>query len=372
MSDPSHAPAAPALPFGEAGAEPAARRAAEALEAGRVVAIPTETVYGLAARADDASALARLRAIKTRGQGQALTWHVGRVAALDSFPRVSPMARRLAQRYWPGPVTLVLPGVPDGLAGIAQDGWTGARLPAHAGTARLLAQLPFPVAATSANRRGAPPLNSAVEIAREFAGEVDCVLDSGAPRLAEPSLVLRVGPGHFELLRAGLVDLEALRACAGLRIWFVCTGNTCRSPMAALLARRALSERLEVDDARLYEFGFEVDSAGVAAGYDAPISEHAARVLAELSPSLGAAARAHRAQPAIAEPLARADRVYALTRGHLEVLRSMLPPDRARQAELLDPDGGDVPDPIGSNLSEYRRCRDHLAELIGRRLDEWC
>jgi len=381
MSDSSRAAQVAVLPWGEPAGlgvnqpRPPSReeraRAAAVLEAGGVVALPTETVYGLAVRGDQAQALARLRAIKSRDAAQALTWHIGTLRALERLPRVSPMARRLAERYWPGPLTLVLPGVPRGLEGAAQDDWIGVRLPAQLCSASFLADLPFPVVASSANRRGSPALAGAAAIAAEFAGELDLVLDGGAPRLGEPSLVLKLGPGHFEILRPGLIDLHKLRETAGLRICFVCTGNTCRSPMAAALARHFLSRRLGIRAQRLGEFGFELSSAGVAASFDTPIARNAAEVLDELDAELGRDARTHSAQPAIPEEMARADRVYALTQTHLEVLRSMLPPDRTRHVELLDPDGGDVPDPIGSNLAEYRRCRDQLAQLVERRLDEW-
>ncbi|MEO6708673.1 MAG: L-threonylcarbamoyladenylate synthase [Planctomycetota bacterium] len=378
MNDSSQTAPAVVVPWGEPGGSgprvpsPAERdRAAASIAAGQVIAIPTETVYGLAARADMPEAVLRLRAIKSRDEAQALTWHIGSLVELERVGRVSPMARRLAERYWPGPLTLVIPGVPRGLESVAQNDWIGVRLPAHVTTADWLAHLPFPVVATSANRRGKPAIADAAAIAREFAGEVDLVLDGGTPRLAEPSLVLRVGPQHFEILRPGLIDLKRLRETAGSKLVFVCTGNTCRSPMAAALAEHALAKRLQIPPRRLGEFGFEISSAGVAASFGAPIAQNALDVLLELSPDMARGAREHRARAAIPEEIVGADRVYALTYGHLEVLRSMLPPGRAKHTELLDPDGGDVPDPVGLSLAEYRRCRDQLVEMIDRRLEEW-
>ncbi|HUR29286.1 MAG TPA: L-threonylcarbamoyladenylate synthase [Planctomycetota bacterium] len=381
MNDSSRTLPAAVVPWGEHSAAQAAEprspsaeeraRATQLLEAGRVLAIPTETVYGLAVRGDLPEAVARLRAIKSREATQALTWHIGKLSDVERVGRVSPMVLRLAERYWPGPLTLVIPGIPPGLQDAASDGWIGVRLPAHATTTAWLAELPFPVVATSANRRGKKPFADAASIAREFAGEVELVLDGGAPRLAEPSLVLRVGPKHFEILRSGLIDLKRLRETAGLRLMFVCTGNTCRSPMAATLAQHALAQRLQIPPRRLGDFGFTVSSAGVAANFGAPMAANAVEVLKELAPELARSAREHRAHAAIPEELVRADRVYALTASHLDVLRSMLPPGRVRHTDLLDPDGNDVPDPIGANVSEYRRCRDHLARIIDRRLDEW-
>jgi len=345
----------------------ARQRVRAALASGGVVALPTETVYGLAARADLPEALRRLRALKGRDADRALTWHVGERAALDRFPRPSPMARRLARRYWPGPLTLVLPGVPAGLEGAAQEGWTGVRLPAHEGTSRLLAALDFPVVATSANRAGEPPLSGADEIAARFGEGLALVLDGGVPRLGESSAVLRVGPGHFELLRPGLIDLDQLRQTAGLRIGFVCTGNTCRSPMAEGLARDLLARRLEVEPGRLAEFGFHLCSMGVLGGSGLPPSPHGVEVLA----ARGVDISGHASRPAVPQEIRELDLVLALTAGHLDSLRLLMPPGGTRHCELLDPEGGDVPDPIGGTRADYERTAERILRALERRLDDW-
>jgi protein-tyrosine phosphatase len=345
------------------------QRAAAALADGELVLIPTETVYGIAARADIPQAVARLRALKDRGAEEPLTWHIGALDALERLPRVAAMARRLIARYWPGPLTLVLPGVPRGLEAAAKDGWIGVRFPAQRSTAQLLAGLDFPVVATSANRRGAAPIADAAEAAQAFAGELDLVLDGGPPRLGEASAVLKVGPGHFELLRPGLLDLEALRAAAGISIAFVCTGNTCRSPMAEALARAALVQRLSAPGrpARLPDFGVSVTSMGVLAGPGMPVAEHAVATLA----ARGLDVSGQRSRGVVPEEIARMDRVYGLTHGHLEALRLLLPPGRSQHCELLDPDGGEVQDPIGGTRADYERCAEEIQRLVERRVDEW-
>ena len=345
----------------------ARQRARRALEEGGVVALPTETVYGLAARADRPEALERLRALKGSAAGRALTWHVGERAALERFPRPSPMARRLARRYWPGPLTLVLPGVPPGLEGAARDGWTGVRLPAHRTTAELLSALDFPVVATSANRAGEPPLEDAAAVARAFGDGLALVLDGGAPRLGEASAVLELGPGRFELLRPGLVDLNQLRQTAGLRIGFVCTGNTCRSPMAEGLARDLVARRLEVPPERLSEFGFEFCSMGVLGGSGLPPSDHGVETLA----CRGIDISDHRSSAAVPEELKRLDLVLALTAGHLDALRLLLPPGGTRHCELLDPEGVDVPDPIGGQRADYERTAERILAALRARVDDW-
>jgi L-threonylcarbamoyladenylate synthase len=343
------------------------QRVRELLASGALVALPTETVYGIAARADRAAPLEALRELKGRPAELGLSWHVGTRGALEQFPRVSPMALRLVERYWPGPLTLVLPGVPTGLERIAREGWTGVRLPAHAGTAGLLAELDFPVVLSSANLHGGPPCADAQRVAEDLGQGLALVLDGGASRLGESSSVLRVGPGRFELLRPGLHTLEQLRAAAGLRIAFVCTGNTCRSPMAEGLARKLLSERLACAPERLADFGFHLRSMGVFAAVGAAASPHAVSALGERGVDLGA----HSSHPATLEEVAAQDRVYCLTASHLDALRLLLPPAKAGHLTLLDPDGQDVVDPYGGTRYEYERCAARIEELLMRRLEEW-
>lgn len=341
------------------------RRVSDALARGALVAMPTETVYGVAVRADDAVAVKRLREAKGRAADSSLTWHVARREAIEAFEELRPLSRRLAERYWPGPLTLVLHAVPPGLEHVAKDGWTGVRLPAHEATREILTKLDFPVVMTSANRHGEEPLTEALAVAELFANELELVVDGGASRLREASGVLKLGAGHFELLREGLLPIADLRKTAGLSIGFVCTGNTCRSPMAEGLARSLLAERLGSDD--LAAFGFRVLSMGVFAGAGSPASEHAVEVLAGLKIDIGN----HTSQPAVPEIVRELDRVYALTQGHLSSLEKMLPPNRTRHLSLLDPHGDDVSDPIGGTLADYRHCAEKIQSALLRRLDDW-
>lgn len=343
------------------------RRVAAILERGGLVALPTETVYGIAARADSPAGLEALRQAKGRPADMALTWHVGAREALERYPSLSPMARRLVARYWPGPLTLVLPGVPTGLEAVARNDWTGVRFPAQPITAGILAALEFPVVLSSANRHGEAPLCDAAAIERAFGRDLEMVVDGGPSRLAEASCVLRLGPGHFDLLREGLFTGEQLRAVAGLRIGFVCTGNTCRSPMAEGLAKKLISERLAVTPARIAKFGFAVHSMGVFARPGDPASNNAIAVMRDAGVNLSK----HVSRAAQAEDVQGYDRIYCMTRNHLEAVVMSLPPGRDKNLQLLDPSGKDIADPMGGDRAQYRRAAEQIRACIEQRSVDW-
>ena len=261
----------------------------------------------------------------------------------------------------------MLRGVPAGVELVARDGWVGLRLPAHESTRALLDFCPLPIVMTSANSSGLPPLVEAPAVAETFDGQIDLVVDSGPARIGESSTVLRLGRGHFETLREGLISPDALRRAAALSIGFVCTGNTCRSPLAEGLARAVLGERLGVPPERIEDFGFEVRSAGVQAGAGSPVSSQTLEILSAEGIDLSA----HVSRPASPESIGVLDRIYGLTRSHVEALRALLPPSKARLVELLDPDGIDVPDPIGGTIEDYRACADRIRAAIRSRADDW-
>lgn len=342
-------------------------RARAVLEEGGVMALPTESVYGLAGRADRPATLTRIAQLTQRPVDLPYTWVIGRIEELDRFGRRSKLVERLTAKYWPGPLTLMLPGVPRGLEAIGFEGWTRVRLPAHRGTRGLLAALPFPVVLASTTARGSAEFVRAEDIASKLRGAIDWIYDGGPARLPEEASVLRVGPGHFELLRAGLFTIEQLRAVAGLRIALVCTGNTCRSPMAEGLAKALLAKALAVHSDELGDFGFEVRSMGVHASVGDSASKHAIAVLREH----GIEFSSHRARAAQAEQLSRFERIYCMTRSHRSALLATVPPGRQLPIELLDPESRDVPDPIGGDLDDYRRTAQVIENALNRRLEEW-
>lgn len=348
-------------------ARAALARPLAALSASEWIGWPSETLYGLATRADSSQALTQLRALAAAGVEERLTWLIASNSELERLAPVRPVVQRLVERYWPGPLTLSLRGRVREASSAESDGWTCVRRPAHAVAQALLEAAEVPIVSADGSVRGAPAVADAAGLLERFSEHVKCVVDAGPSKLREPPTILAVGPGRFELVREGIIDLAALRAAAGLRLGFVCTGNTCRSPMAEALARAALAKRLSVSPSQIGAFGFSVTSMGVYAAPGAPASAHSVGVLAERGLDLSE----HRSQAALPEQLARLDRVYALTSSHLEALTQLLPPGRSRHCMLLDPKGRDIADPIGGPRSEYAVVAAQIEEALALRLDEW-
>lgn len=181
--------------------------AARILESGGLVAVPTETVYGLAARADSAEAVAKIYAAKGRPDFNPLIVHVRDLAQAGHYAELSDTARTLAEAHWPGPLTLVLPRRSDaGLAAAVTAGLptVALRAPAHPVMQALLAAVDFPLAAPSANRSGFISPTCAAHVLASLDGRIDMVLDGG-PCLAgvESTIVAVRADGRIEELRPG-------------------------------------------------------------------------------------------------------------------------------------------------------------------------
>jgi L-threonylcarbamoyladenylate synthase len=198
--------------------------AAARLAAGELVAFPTETVYGLGANAADAAAVRRLYAAKGRPGSHPVIVHVADAAAMAHWARDVPdAARRLADAFWPGPLTLILaraPGVDDAVTG-GQDS-VGLRVPSHPVARALLAAFRdiggHGIAAPSANRFGHVSATTAQHVADDFGDAVALILDGGAAPVGIESTIVAFRDGAPMLLRPGGIDATAIEAVLGQRL----------------------------------------------------------------------------------------------------------------------------------------------------------
>jgi L-threonylcarbamoyladenylate synthase len=177
-----------------------------------VIAVPTDTFYALAANPFQEAALSRLFALKQRAPEKPVLLLVDGQTMLKQLAREIPhLARRLMEKFWPGPLTLVFPGQPQ-LPRLltAGTGTVGVRQPRHALTCRLITALGYPITGTSANRSGRPPLSRAAEVAREFGDEVDLILEAGECPGGQPSTIIDVSRVPPRLVRIGAVPAAEL------------------------------------------------------------------------------------------------------------------------------------------------------------------
>ena len=347
----------------------AAEEAARALRKGLLVGFATETVYGVAAVATIAETMDRLRELKSR-PARPFSVHLGRPADAGRYVRHMPdAAERLIHKAWPGPVTLL---VPTGghladpklrrRAGLYErlcfEDTVGLRCPDERVACEMLRRVWLPVVAPSANRAGEPSPRTAEQVLDSLDGQIDLLIDSGPTRLGLDSTIVRCDADGWSVVREGVFRAAAVERMLKRKVLFVCTGNTCRSPMAAGLARNLVAERLGCRPAELAGKGVEVLSAGVFAGDGLPATDEAVAAAAER----GADIAAHRSRKLTRQLIADADMVFCMTDSHVaETVR--LAPELSANVRKLEA-RGDLPDPIGGGPAVYRT----VAERIERAL----
>mgnify|MGYP001589977759 CR=1 FL=1 len=174
---------------------------------GGLVIVPTETVYGLAADAANPAALERLNRVKGRPPQKPYALQVTDATAARALaPDVPPAAARLMERFWPGPLTIVLP---------TSEGTVGIRVPEHPVARALLRRCGRPLAVPSANRSGAPAPMNAQDAMASLKGQYDGVLDAGPSTVGRESTVVSVNGEAVAILREGAIPTFAVRAAAG-------------------------------------------------------------------------------------------------------------------------------------------------------------
>ncbi|MCL2856478.1 MAG: L-threonylcarbamoyladenylate synthase [Oscillospiraceae bacterium] len=192
-------------------------KAAALLRQGEVAAIPTETVYGLAANALDERAVAKIFEVKGRPSDNPLIVHIAEVDELKELTsRLPDAALELARRFWPGPLTMVLPSssIVPALTRAGLDS-VGIRLPAHPVARKLIKAAGVPLAAPSANISGRPSPTSAAHCFEDLAGRVQVILDGGPCNIGVESTVVSLTDGAPRVLRPGAVTPEQIKAAAG-------------------------------------------------------------------------------------------------------------------------------------------------------------
>jgi protein-tyrosine phosphatase len=268
------------------------------------------------------------------------------------------------KKLWPGPVALQFDVTPARRTEVAKqvgvaeseiyaDGMIALRCPDHIVAADVLGRADVPVVVTAAGQS-----------ATEILDKVDLALDAGPTRFNKPSTMLKVKSDGYEIVRTGVYDERIIERLLRTTILFVCSGNTCRSPMAEALARAALAKKLNIAPDDLEQKGISIISAG---SFAMPGARAAVPAVEAVKP-FGGDLTKHRSRPLSVELIHQADVVYAMSRDHAAAVTALVP-SAAEKTMTLDPDG-DIDDPIGGNLELYQTLAGQMVQLIDKRLEK--
>ncbi|MEE2844783.1 MAG: L-threonylcarbamoyladenylate synthase [Planctomycetota bacterium] len=333
--------------------------AVDRLNAGQIVAFPTETVYGIAANSSDTDAVAKLFDVKSRSTGKPMSLAIGYDYSLDNYAQ-NPTAimHRLARRCWPGPLTMVIQAT-EQVAGLsnesrellAPNNWLGLRVPSNEILLSVLDQLDEPLVLTSANKSDQADATTAIEVAEQLDDNVQLILDGGPTKIGTPSTVIKVHNDYIEILRSGALTRDQIQAAMQLEIVIVCTGNTCRSPMAEMLLKNKMATANDIPIDQLVKHGIHICSAGIAANNGSPAADQAINVLGKQDLDL----TSHSSQPLSYMAANSADLILTLSHSHQQAIVNEWP-EFADKTSLLAHDGSSVSDPIGGSYEIYQQC----------------
>lgn len=330
--------------------------AVESLRSGHLIGIPDSTSYVLAAHADDAVAVKRLRELV----GEPL-----RVALRDETTRQ--LRRSLPQRLsaltgrcWPGPLVVQvekpsdLSLTDDASAAASAAGLLQMIAPSGEVIRILLDAIESPLVLGSSGRVG-----SAEDLVSQSGDQLDLVVDDGPPIFESPATVVRCVGADIDVVFSGILSEQAINISACQIYLFVCTGNTCRSPLAEGLFRKLLADRLECAPGELVRHGYLVQSAGLAAASGGSASFESVELLRRRDIDINS----HSSQPVSETLLNASNHIYTMTAGHRDaIIRYQA--DLANKVEVLRRDGSDVVDPIGGGIGEYERCEREIEESL--------
>jgi tRNA threonylcarbamoyl adenosine modification protein (Sua5/YciO/YrdC/YwlC family) len=327
------------------------QEAAGILAKGGLVIMPTETVYGIGANMLNKETIDRLYEIKERTEDKPFSLHIEKKERVEDFALDIPIsAYKLMDRFWPGPLTLILNSKDNNTIGI--------RMPDNEIALRIITLSGVPVVCPSANISGKPAPKNFAEAIGDLNGKVDFAIDAGSTELGVESTIVDLTVKPLMLLREGAIKKEDIDETVNKKIaLFVCTGNSCRSVMAKGLLEKKLKERNRSD--------VQVLSAGIImlAGLGA------AEGTRELLKEEGIDVSDHRSQKVTPDMIKKSDIILVMERLHEQRILELAPSVKNRLFLLkefakIDDNNLDIADPIGKPREFYEKTFAIIKEAI--------
>lgn len=348
----------------------------QALAEGQLVALPAETAYHVVASGLRSEAVAKLLAYAGRCPDRAPCIFLrSPEESLDYSPRLSRVARRIVSRGWPGPLVIELESavegsllyqLPDEVRRdlLVDDRFLSQRVAAHPALAQSMLLLPGPLVAAPLLDHSNLAACTGQVVATEATSELAWLVDDGSTHFGGFATALRIDDNQLSITHRGILDDSVLLGLSQLQIVSICTGNTCRSPMAETILRDLLRQRFP----KLFAKGKPEPAVTTSAGLSAFPGGNASSEAAAVMHKRGLSLKDHQSRPVTERLLKGADLILTMTASHRNAIVQRWP-DLAPKTHLLCIDGHDVSDPFGGSVSVYADCAEQIELFLSQWLD---
>jgi len=335
------------------------KKAISLLKNGKIIAFPTDTVYGLGVNAEDQTAIDKLYEVKKRAKDKPFILFLEKKENFICFVEmVSLSALKLINKFWPGPLTLLFKAnkaSPPAL--VSKEGKIGIRFPDHSIPKNIMEKGKFSLATTSANLSGASTPSDLRHLSETLARNVDLIIDGGEAFLAEESTIVDVTCQPPRLVRKGWLSLKVIEQTWKKEgnILFVCTGNACRSPMAEGIAKRLWQEKGK-EEIKIY-------SAGTAALPGLKATPLSIKIMKKRGISIDS----HRSTPLNKKMVEEADLILVMEQRHKEEVLNISPFAEGKVFLLKHFALGikeEILDPIGGSEKTYQECAQEIEKSL--------